>query len=1362
MIKCLSKEVQARLRSGIAIFSLQQCVEELVLNGIDAGATCIAVRLDMEAFKVQVIDNGSGIGREDMEHVGKRYFTSKCSSLEDLECLRFYGFRGEAVASIASLATLVEIASRSRLTGKTFVKIFRDGKGMDVFESESCRPSAGTTVVICNFFHNMPVRRKRVDVVLECERIRQRVEAVSLVHPSISFTLKNDCTGAMVVQLPKAKSTYFRFVQIHGMARAQKLSEISLKHSQFEMSGYIGREGHYNNSLQFLFVNGRLVLKTRIHKLLNFLLKKINASGRQNGNQGGSPAMGSPKQRAGAEVHGMYIINIKCHYSEYDICLEPAKTLIEFKDWDSVLSCVEEGVKEFLTRENLVAEISPEDVCSYVHDNYFTEPMTSTINEDNAAVHAIAPTLSITEELYNGNKLMSKAVHRMLEQDSDKAKSVHVDEEGNTMAEEEKKLRVTEIPRDRELTVEHVSLEVASISDSFDSEISERAINCDLVAGTSSQKSESLKCIIDDMVSNHNVQLENAVGTTDLGCSEIQCCANTKTVIRGEQQSRSPKKCEEKVDDIGVWHSKTHERKMNECCSVGKLQNTSLEKQRGEASDSGRTALRFGSVGFIKHLVPPLQNADVPKTSVPGTVCSLGPVSAQDLLPLKECHFRDYGSSTLGMVPSSHSKSLSTHKRDIYQTSVSSAFEAQENPLLAPKRKLSLSVESSVITSKASRIKPCPKLALSVQTGSLDRFRRMHGKQTGAQCHPLETAGCKTSLDAISSQTECTFVNAEKLSLCQYEKRDTSETLKTYSLQPSDCCVTLSEYTRLKPFTAQTRSSKGSLASKLSHLKENRVKDKRSALERPLGEASDFFSSLNSALTDTLMQDSFNTEEQTCTPLCSADDVALDMNANYQQSQMELHCDKSDSTKSAEFCKNAFTTTPNVPTPVLSVGDSIADSVQMATNHYPDVCSNEVVNSFEKDGPLCTDTTPEENEQSETSDWLELFDDSIGKLVYINKRTGLSKYEAPVVEETQVPCTTDVTTMSISVISRKGFEYTCYPFQSELVLPFLPRSRAERVLSSGLVHTDATEASNSLSSMFSEWSNPVFVRPPEVAVDVTSGQAEGLAVKIHNILFPYRFTKDMIHSMKVVHQVDKKFLACLINTRDMDAESGDSEGNLLVLVDQHAAHERVRLENLITESYEEDPETPGQKRLCSSSVTPPLEIEVTEEELRLLRSCQPFLRGLGLEIRFSETGDPQLLVGKVPMCFVEREANELRRGRHTATKAIVEEYIREQIELLRSTGRVRGTLPLTVLKVLASQACHGAVKFNHSLSMEECCSLVGSLSACQLPFQCAHGRPSMVPLADLLHLDNYQQESPKPNLRKLRRMYRAWELYGKK
>lgn len=41
----------------------------------------------------------------------------------------------------------------------------------------------------------------------------------------------------------------------------------------------------------------------------------------------------------------------------------------------------------------------------------------------------------------------------------------------------------------------------------------------------------------------------------------------------------------------------------------------------------------------------------------------------------------------------------------------------------------------------------------------------------------------------------------------------------------------------------------------------------------------------------------------------------------------------------------------------------------------------------------------------------------------------------------------------------------------------------------------------------------------QIAVDVTSGQADSLAVKIHNILYPYRFTKDMVHSMQVQYDL---------------------------------------------------------------------------------------------------------------------------------------------------------------------------------------------------------------------------------------------------
>lgn len=265
-------------------------------------------------------------------------------------------------------------------------------------------------------------------------------------------------------------------------------------------------------------------------------------------------------------------------------------------------------------------------------------------------------------------------------------------------------------------------------------------------------------------------------------------------------------------------------------------------------------------------------------------------------------------------------------------------------------------------------------------------------------------------------------------------------------------------------------------------------------------------------------------------------------------------------------------------------------------------------------------------------------------------------------------------------------------------------------------------------------------------------------MKIHHVLYPYRFTKEMLHSVQVLQQVDNKFIACLMSSR-MD-KSGQAGGNLLVLVDQHAAHERVRLEQLITDSYEKQaPQNAGRKKLLSSTIIPPLAITVSEEQRRLLRSYHKHLEDLGLELLFPDASDSLILVGKVPLCFVEREASELRRGRCTVTKSIVEELIREQLELLQTTGGIQGTLPLTVQKVLASQACHGAIKFNDRLSLEESCCLVEALSLCQLPFQCAHGRPSMLPLADLDHLE--QEKQVKPNLAKLRKMARAWHLFGK-
>ncbi|XP_072552636.1 DNA mismatch repair protein Mlh3 isoform X2 [Salminus brasiliensis] len=985
MIRTLSKEVQAKLRSGIAIFSLQQCVEELLLNSIDAGATCIAVKIDIEACKIQVIDNGSGMGREDMDKVGIRYCTSKCSSLEDLEDLRFYGFRGEAIASIASLATLVEISSRTKASVKTFVKAFNEGKASAVCEAQDTRPSAGTTVLICNFFHNMPVRRKRMDSALEVERLRQRVEAISLMHPSVSFSVKKDCSGTMLVQLPKARNTYYRFVQIHGLARAQKLREVNYAYGQFQMTGHIGREGHYNNSLQFLFVNSRLLLKTRIHKLLNCFLRKLSSSSVQNNSPNTSSVISSPKQRGGADLHGIYVINLKCHYSEYDVCLEPAKSLIEFRDWDSVLFCIEEGVKAFLTKENLVAEFTLSDVQNFA--SVFSDPAGSPCRNDKEQAPGACPRNN-EDDLKDTRTLVSMA---------DKPDVVR-----------------DQVVQSFEQIFDQASSNAES-TESSDAEPEKDGQNVDKPLQQSGCFTD--KAVLEDcpVVKGCNLQLS-------VNNNTLTHCVNTKVA--------------------GIGHN--------------------------DAQDSLR---RF----------------------------------------------------------------------------------TEPNLCCAPKRKLSLlhaqNLESGA-EPKVTKVTPRSKLTLSFEIGSLDKFKRMYGKESetkGQAVHSQITDILRPPSSGTSFGGSAVPASHAGTSLLSIEAEQ-AEKRNMHNFLLKDSLLTRPAYTKTQCSASASTRTRISLAAKLSHLKCDQVQRKKPCegnLEDTKNEKTHDIEAL------TTSRERFTKSP----PLCDL----LESSTGSSKQTVMVENSETDGADEPMF------TVPSLHNP--STHSSNAGDTQMAstimTSPEPTTPSGQITKPASQHVLAPSKTVNEDQALDErqgresdgpapvSSDWLTRYDDSLGKLVYINQVTGLSKYEAPSREVTPVPCSTDVTNMAVSVISK----------------------------------TEGLQGPGSLSALFSEWNNPVFIRPPQVAVDVTSGQGEGLAVKIHNILFPYRFTKDMIHSMKVIHQVDKKFLACLIDTTDQKTtETSESRGNLLVLVDQHAAHERVRLEGLLTESYEDDPDTPGKKRLCSSNV----------------------------------------------------------------------------------------------------------------------------------------------------------------------------------
>ena len=253
----------------------------------------------------------------------------------------------------------VEVSSRHRHSHQTYSKMFYHGRPASVAKSSSHRASVGTTVTLHDVFYNVPVRRKGLSEALEIESIRQTLRGLALADPSISFSLRNDAMADCVMQIKKTCSLLGTFSVLFGSKRAGSMKEVHHRSGLFVISGIVSTESHYSKSLQFVFINGRLVKKTALHTCVNNILsnslicRSILRRGDSSKWSGAETGRDTASPRRTSDKHGVYVLKLKCPRTEYDICLEPAKTLVEFKNWDIVLDALREAVGTFLRRHSL-------------------------------------------------------------------------------------------------------------------------------------------------------------------------------------------------------------------------------------------------------------------------------------------------------------------------------------------------------------------------------------------------------------------------------------------------------------------------------------------------------------------------------------------------------------------------------------------------------------------------------------------------------------------------------------------------------------------------------------------------------------------------------------------------------------------------------------------------------------------------------------------------------------------------------------------------------------------------------------------------------------------------------------------------
>ena len=173
----------------------------------------------------------------------------------------------------------------------------------------------------------------------------------------------------------------------------------------------------------------------------------------------------------------------------------------------------------------------------------------------------------------------------------------------------------------------------------------------------------------------------------------------------------------------------------------------------------------------------------------------------------------------------------------------------------------------------------------------------------------------------------------------------------------------------------------------------------------------------------------------------------------------------------------------------------------------------------------------------------------------------------------------------------------------------------------------------------------------------------------------------------------------------------------------------------------------GARILRAAPRDPPLPLNLNASDIEMLVRFKGRMAQLGLEFRqyggggglggsggglggvggsasFAAGGSARPSVGAV-------HAYRVPAPMARSTTVTVTNFVKVQLGVLdatRGAALAPGVIPPPLLDVLNLRACHGAIKFGDPLNRDECARLIAKLSKCRTPFQCAHGRPTVIPL----------------------------------
>ncbi|RDW60652.1 hypothetical protein BP6252_12035 [Coleophoma cylindrospora] len=334
-----------------------------------------------------------------------------------------------------------------------------------------------------------------------------------------------------------------------------------------------------------------------------------------------------------------------------------------------------------------------------------------------------------------------------------------------------------------------------------------------------------------------------------------------------------------------------------------------------------------------------------------------------------------------------------------------------------------------------------------------------------------------------------------------------------------------------------------------------------------------------------------------------------------------------------------------------------------------------------------------------------------------------------------------------------------------------PPKRLTARLSPHLTGQPLSDENGWIRDLLNRWDNPIF-KPAEQAVPHVCQEGTYAQSNPHGqnhqcsytnaediFLNPPagnhgRISKDSLRKANVIAQVDKKFILVKLELAGPE-NVHPSTDCMLVLVDQHAADERIHIERLLAELCA----TPGlgsASGISTVDLEKPLSFDISRREIRLFAEYVQHFTNWGIIYELppisAATSQPKaekLIVRGLPPGIVERcklDPKVLISLLRSEAWAIFEKgtngsNIPPPISISCGSSKLAWlhrlqSCPQGILDLLNSRACRSSIMFNDELSLDQCRVLIQKLADCAFPFQCAHGRPSMVPLVSLGNVDS--------------------------